>query len=229
MDFGEVLRRAREQAGLTQAAVAREVGVTRFALSRWETGERPVRTDDADRVLAACGRDVRFQLVARHADVDEELARLAALGFRDRIRGLRVLSADILHALQATDAVIFTGAWAAAALGLPALHDVGGMLVSADAQAQARVAAVLKPWSPLSLADGGPWSIIWNDDVFVRNPSLRLHTTLLGEFTAQVAAALPLELRVPTDAQDWRVVDPAVLVPAHVDESVLDRWRRRAR
>jgi transcriptional regulator with XRE-family HTH domain len=132
VDLGEVLRRAREQAGLTQAAVAREIGVTRFALSRWETGERPVRSDDADRVLAACGRDVRCRLVTRHADVDEELERLAALSFPDRIRRLRVLSPDILHGLQATDAVLFTGAWAAAALGLPALHDVGGMLVSAD-------------------------------------------------------------------------------------------------
>jgi hypothetical protein len=186
-----------------------------------------VRSDHADRVLAACGRDVRFQLVARHADVDDELERLEALSVQDRIRRLPVLSIDILHALQATDAALFTGAWAAAALGLPALHDVGGMLVTAELQAQARVSAVLKPWSPLSLADGGPWSITWNDDVFVRNPALHLHTTLLGEFTTEVVSALPVEQRVPTTEGPWRVVDPALLVPAHVDADVLGRWRAR--
>ncbi|MDX6200398.1 MAG: HTH-type transcriptional regulator / antitoxin HipB [Actinomycetota bacterium] len=226
MDLGSVLRQAREQAGLTQGAIAQQVGVSRFAISRWESGARPVASDDADRVLAACGRDVRFQLVTRHADVDETLARLASLSFRDRIGGLRVLSPDILHELQGTDGVLFTGAWAAAALGLQALHDVGGLLVGADPVAQGRVAAVLRPWSPLSLAPGGPWSIIWNDDVFARNPSLRLHTTLLGEFSAEVAPVFPLELRVSTDQVPWRLVDPSLLVPEHVDANVLDRWRQ---
>jgi transcriptional regulator with XRE-family HTH domain len=228
VDLGDVLRRAREQAGLTQAAVAREIGVTRFALSRWETGDRPVRSDDADRVLAVCGREVRFQLVARYADVDDTLERLASLHFPDRLRELPVLRRDLLYALQSTDAVLFTGAWAAAALGLPRLHDVGGMLVSPDTAGQAKVAAVLNPWSPLSLAEGGPWSITWNDEAFVRNPSLRLHTTLLGEFTTAVADPMPLELRVTTDDVPWRIVDPSLLVPEHVDGAALERWRLRS-
>jgi transcriptional regulator with XRE-family HTH domain len=227
VDLGDVLRQAREQAGLTQATVARKIGVTRFALSRWETGDRPVRSDDADRVLAACGRDVRFQLVTRHADLDEMLAHLASLSCADRIRTLRVLQPHILHQLQATDAVLFTGAWAAAALGMPRLHDVGGMLVSPDPAGQAKVAAVLKPWSPLSLAEGGPWSITWNDDAFVRNPSLRLHTALLGEFTTVVTDPMPLELRVITDNVPWRIVDPSLLAPDHVDDTTLERWRLR--
>jgi transcriptional regulator with XRE-family HTH domain len=227
MNLGSVLRQAREEAGLSQQALARQVGVTRQALCKWERGQRPVRSDDADRILAACGRDVRFQLVQRHVDLDQELLRLQSLSFRDRIRELRVLSPEILHALQATDGVLFSGAWAAAALGLPRLHEVGGVLVAPDAAAQARISAVLKPWSPLSLAPGGPWSITWDDDVFVRNPSLRLFTTLLGEFTTEVAAALPLEQRVATDDVPWRVVDPALLAPDHVDAVALARWRLR--
>jgi transcriptional regulator with XRE-family HTH domain len=228
MDLGRVLRQARDDAGLTLAAVASAAGVTRQALSRWERGDRPVRSDDADRVLAACGRDVRFQLVARHADVDGLLDQFASLTFTERIRRLPVLAPDILHALQATDGVVFSGAWAAAALGMPALHDVGGMLVSSDRAAQASVAAVLKPWSPLSLAPGGPWGITWDDEAFVRNPSLRLHHTLLAEFSTEVAPVFPLELRVPTDEVAWRVVDPALLVPDHVDAEVLERWRARS-
>lgn len=227
MDLGAVLRQARHEAGLTQQVVARAVGVTRHALCKWETGERPVRSDDADRVLAACGRDVRFRLVTRHADVDDELRRLATLTVQERVREIRgVLAPDILDGLQATDAVVFTGAWAAAALGLPALHTVGGLLVAAEPADQAKVAAVLKPWSPVRLAEDGPWSIVWNDEAFARNPVTRLYAGLLGEFTAEVVTALPLELRLPTQAGAWRVVDPELLVPDHVDGQALERWRR---
>src|SRR3954465_12306073 len=110
MDLGAILRKAREDAGLSLTAAASAAGVTRQALSRWELGDRPVRSDDADRVLAACGHDVRFQLVNRHADVDEELERLASRPVSDRIRDIRgMLSPDVLHALQATDEVLFTG------------------------------------------------------------------------------------------------------------------------
>ena len=228
MELGDILRQARHEAGLSQTSVAQAAGVTRQALCRWESGERPVRSDDADRVLAACGRDIRFQLVTRHADVDEELTRLAALPFPDRMRRTRVLSLEILHRLQATGAVVFTGCWAAAALGLPALHQVGGLLVSDTAADQARVAGVLKPWSPVSVVDGEPWGITWDDQVFVRNPTMTLHSALLGEFSASVVTATALELRVPTDSGPWRVVDPALLVPEHVDADALERWRARA-
>lgn len=201
--------------------------MTRHALSRWETSRRPIRSDDADRVLAACGRDVRFQLVSRYADVDEELDRLDSLGFADRIRQLRLLAPDLLDQLQATGGVVFGGAWAAAALGLPALQDVGEVRVGADRAAQARVAAVLMPWSPLSLAPGGPWGVTWDEEVFVRNPSLRLHTTLLGEFMTIVVEETALELRLLAGDVAWRIVDPSELVPAYVDADVLQRWRLR--
>lgn len=222
-----MLRRARHEAGLTQEVVARAAGVTRHSLCKWETGGRPVRSDDADRVLAACGRDVRFQLVTRHADLDDELRLLAAMTVQERVREIQgVLAPDILDALQATDAVVFTAAWAAAALGLPALHDVGGLLLTAEPADQAKVAAVLKPWSPVRIADDGRWAIVWNDEAFVRNPTTRLYAGLLGEFTAEVVTALPLELRVPAESRPWRVVDPALLVPGHVDAAALERWRR---
>lgn len=229
MDLGEVLRAARGEARLSQQFVADAVGVTRQALCRWETGARPVRSDDADSVLAACGRDVRFQLVSRHADVEEELARLASTSVLGRVGDLRgMLAPDVLPSLQATNAVVFTGAWAAAAFGLPALHHVGGMLVSSKAEAQAQVAAVLRPWTPVSLAPGGPWGITWDDAVFVRNPSMTLYASVLGEFTAEVSTEPRLELRVTVEDGEWRVVDPALLAPEHVDADVIERWRLRA-
>ncbi|MDT7571092.1 MAG: HTH-type transcriptional regulator / antitoxin HipB, partial [Actinomycetota bacterium] len=88
MDLGDVLRAARREAGLTQEQLARDAGVSRHTLSRWESGARPVRADDADRILAACGRDVRFRIVDRHLDVDEALDRLAALPMAARLQTL---------------------------------------------------------------------------------------------------------------------------------------------
>lgn len=229
MNLAAVLRAAREECGLSQQHVARRAGVTPQSLSRWETGTRPVRSDDADRVLAACGRDVRFQIVARHADIDDALARLATRSVTDRMRDVPgLLTPTTLHDLQATGAVTFTAAWAAAALGLPFLQGVGGLLVGTGAAEQARVAMTLRPMSPLRLAPGGPWGVVWDDDVFNRYPAGRWHTPLLGDFTTEVIAGLDPELRLGTDAGPWRVVVPERLVPQYVDASTVQRWRQRA-
>ncbi|MCW2573147.1 MAG: family transcriptional regulator [Frankiales bacterium] len=229
MDLGALLRQARHEAGLTQEVVARAAGITRHALSRWESGARPVRSDDADRILAACGRDARFQLVTRHADLDDILDRLATMPVLERlwqVGGLVVPSE--LHQLQATGAVVFTGAWASAALGLPPLRGIGGFLIRDDAAEQARVAAVLNPLHPVSLAPGGPWSVTWNDTVFDRHPTARWQANLLGEFTSEVTSAAVPELRLATDEVPWRVIEPSQLVPDDVDQLALDRWLARA-
>lgn len=44
------LRRVREAAGLTQADIARAVGTTASAVSRWEAGRRRPRADAAERL-----------------------------------------------------------------------------------------------------------------------------------------------------------------------------------
>jgi hypothetical protein len=192
-------------------------------------GRAAVRSDVADHILAACGADVRMQLVARQADLDAALARLAGLGVQDRVSTLRgLLSTDVLDALQATGGAVFTGAWAALALGLPSLTTLGGLLVSGQAPAQARVSAVLARMQPLSLAPGGPWGITWDDDVFQRNPSGTFETVLIGRFSAAVAPGPVPELRLETPTGPWRVVPPEQLVPAAVDAEVVERWREPA-
>lgn len=229
MDLGALLRQTRERAGLTQHAVAAAVGVTPFALSRWETGARPVRADLADRVLAACDADVRFTLVPRQADLDAALSALAGLTVQERVRTLReLLSVERLDELQATGAVIFCGAWAALAHGLPPLQPTGGLLVTADPVGQARASAVLRQMQPLRIASGGPWSVTWDDAVFERNPAMTLYTLMLGTFTSQVVTAPTPELRLETDAGPWRVVLPESLVPDVVDAETVGRWRERA-
>lgn len=227
MDIGAILRAAREECGLAQVVVAERAGITPQALSRWETGSRPVRSDDADRVLAACGKDIRFVLVHRHADLDDTLKRLAAQPVHSRMRQLRqLLSPETLDDLQLTGGVVLTGGWAVAALGMPPLHDVGGLLVSSDSQEQARVAAVLRPLFPARIAPGGPWSVMWNDEVFQRYPSARWQSSLLGEFTTDMKTQLLPEVQLRAEAVPWRVVEPSYLVPQHVDQLTLDRWLR---
>ena len=224
MDLGSVLRAAREEAGLGQRELAQRLGVTIATLSRWETGARPVRADDADRVLTACGRDVRFTLVQRHADTDELLARLAALPVLQRMQATAAAPGiATLQLLQETAAVCFTGAWAAAALGLPALQRVGGFRVGPRAEAQRAVVDVLKAWPPVQVEDGHHWDALWDESVFVRHPSALWHTPVLGHFRIDVGTTAR-ERRVVLDDGEWRVADPHDLVPDHVDAAVVERW-----
>ena len=50
--FSEKLRKAREQAGLSQAELARRSGLSRAAISRYESGERSIVSYDTFHALA---------------------------------------------------------------------------------------------------------------------------------------------------------------------------------
>jgi len=223
MELGAVLREARDAKDLTQRQVARRTGFTVQAISRWERGDRPVRSDIADRILAACGSDVRMTLVDRHEDVDALLTKLVAQSVPDRMNQIRrLLTLEPLHQLQQSGGVVFTGAWAAAALGLPPLHEVGGMLVTSS---YATVAEILRPQSPVRIAKDGPWGTTWDAEVLTRNPHAAWQSLLIGDFTIDVVDAGGVELQVATPQGPWRLVEPGRLVPQHVDAAVLARWR----
>lgn len=49
------IKRARLQAGMSQEALARAVGVTRVAIARYETGERTPNVRIASRIAEALG------------------------------------------------------------------------------------------------------------------------------------------------------------------------------
>ena len=228
MDLGRLLRAARDEAGLTQAEVARRAGISSNALSRWESGARPVRSDDADRVLSACGRDARFSLVLRHADTDDLLEELAVEPVLDRYSQFGVVLPGILAELQATGAVRFSRGWAAAALGLPPLRRCGGFELTPEAAGQAAVAAVLRVWHPDLIERGHRWAANWDDEVFRRDPAATWSATVLGDFCVDVVDLVGPEHRVQAGEQSWRVVPPDRLVPDDVDATTLDRWQRRA-
>lgn len=55
MALRDLLRPMRDQAGLTQRALAVRLGVTATAISRWETGDRAIDLDTAEKWADACG------------------------------------------------------------------------------------------------------------------------------------------------------------------------------
>lgn len=70
---GELIRRVRTGASLTQAELARRLGTTQSAVSRWERGHDEPRVTTLAAVLAACGR--RLALRAEPDDVDRAQLR----------------------------------------------------------------------------------------------------------------------------------------------------------
>jgi transcriptional regulator with XRE-family HTH domain len=86
LDPARVIREARTLAGLTQTELADRLSTKQSVVSRWERGLDVPRVDTLARILDACGleADVRFR---RHDDVDRsQVARLARLEPRERVR-----------------------------------------------------------------------------------------------------------------------------------------------
>ncbi len=59
---GELIRSARQNAGLPQAGLAARVGSTQSVVSRWETGADEPRLSTLVRVLGACGLSLSLVL-----------------------------------------------------------------------------------------------------------------------------------------------------------------------
>lgn len=68
-----LVRTAREHAGITQSHLARRVGTTQSAVSRWERGHDEPRISTLEAVLRACG--LRLVLNVEVDDVDRAQIR----------------------------------------------------------------------------------------------------------------------------------------------------------
>jgi transcriptional regulator with XRE-family HTH domain len=64
----ELIRAARTEAGLTQAALAKRLGTTQPVVSRWERGGDEPRLSTLTRILRACGRRLVLSTVADDVD-----------------------------------------------------------------------------------------------------------------------------------------------------------------
>ena len=61
MDIGREIRRAREEAGLTQAELAERAGTSQAALSAYENGRKQPSVETLSRILAAAGAGLRIE------------------------------------------------------------------------------------------------------------------------------------------------------------------------
>ena len=73
MSTGSIIREAREAEGLTQAALARRLGITQPAIARLEAAGDEVTVATLQRALTAMGRALVLQVVKRPSSVDETL------------------------------------------------------------------------------------------------------------------------------------------------------------
>ena len=68
----ELLKRARAEAGMTQAEVARRVGTTQTAVARLERWDANPRIATLERTLRATGHRLELHAVLAPPDVDED-------------------------------------------------------------------------------------------------------------------------------------------------------------
>lgn len=75
MVSGPKIRQARLRAGMSQAQLARAVGVSERNVVRWESGRNQPRVDHLVRIAEACGVAVSDLLDGEDNDADAPLTR----------------------------------------------------------------------------------------------------------------------------------------------------------
>ena len=86
-----LVRTARTEAGLTQAALAARLGTTQSVVSRWERGDDEPRLSTLQRIARACGQ--RLVLALEPDDVDRaQIRQQLALSPSDRLASVANVS-----------------------------------------------------------------------------------------------------------------------------------------
>jgi len=89
---GRLLADARRGAGLTQAGLARRLGISQAAVARLEQPESNPRIATLDRALRATGAELIISARPREPSIDEGLVRQQlALTAAQRLRNLEVI------------------------------------------------------------------------------------------------------------------------------------------
>jgi transcriptional regulator with XRE-family HTH domain len=73
MSTGDLIRQTRHAEGLTQAALARRLGITQPAIARLEAAGDEVTVATLQRALNAMGRALEVTVVERPSSIDETL------------------------------------------------------------------------------------------------------------------------------------------------------------
>jgi transcriptional regulator with XRE-family HTH domain len=109
MTTGALIREARQAEGLTQAALARRLGITQPSVARLEAAGDEVTVATLQRALNAMGRALVLEVVPQKSSVDETLLyetlrltpdeRLAR--FESWYRSMRALRHDVIEGRRA--------------------------------------------------------------------------------------------------------------------------------
>jgi len=96
-----MIRQARQESGLSQAALAEKLSTTQSAVSRWERGHDEPRLSTLDSILRACGR--RLVLASEVADdVDRaQIRQQLAMTPDERLASVTNVSAFVSSARRA--------------------------------------------------------------------------------------------------------------------------------
>jgi transcriptional regulator with XRE-family HTH domain len=95
-NIGEVVRRARQRAGLSQSGLASRIGSTQSAVSRWEQGHDEPRLSTLASIVAACGLAANLVI---DEDVDRaQIRQQLALSPADRLRSVTNVSRMVTEA-----------------------------------------------------------------------------------------------------------------------------------
>lgn len=139
MTSRDIVRIARQRAGITQQQLAKRSGHPRETIARWETGAREPSLTSLQAVVAACDLDLVVHLAQKDASLDELVLDQLGLTASERLRRLMPATArdDALGALhwlaEARTPVIVIGGVAAVLQGGPQQPDGGQVeFVSGD-------------------------------------------------------------------------------------------------
>ena len=86
MRGGDVIRRARRRAGLSQAELAYRLRTKQPVVARWETGARAPTLETVSRAVEACGLSLDLAIVERDAGEEALLREWQTLTPTERVR-----------------------------------------------------------------------------------------------------------------------------------------------
>jgi transcriptional regulator with XRE-family HTH domain len=222
MTSRDIVRIARQRAGITQRQLADRSGHPRETIARWETGAREPSLATLEALVAACDLDLVVHLAQKDSSLSELVADQLALTATERLGRLMPATAkdDTLHALswlaEARTPAIVIGGVAAVLQGGPQQPGDGHVhFVSGDpyaAEVEMRNAGLIpsdtdERWAdvdrraPWALPDGGTIALASNVPGTRDYPDLRRSARIVQlDDGTSVAVAHPRDLLRMADA-----------------------------
>ena len=105
MKGGDVIRRARTRAGVSQAELARRLGTKQPVVARWETGARAPTLETVSRAVEACGLALDVAVIDRDPGEEALLREWQGLTPAERVlRNRQMLETEEwLHSARRVD------------------------------------------------------------------------------------------------------------------------------